>query len=330
MGLLLTFLKKRGEPMAKKELGTLQREPLRSVWPNEARDFTPWLAENLDWLGEVLEMDLELIEMERAVGSFSADILAKDISRNDSLVVIENQLEPTNHDHLGKMLTYAAGLDAKIVVWVSREVRTEHRQAVDWVNENSLHDFSFFAVEIELLRINGSAPAPNLKLVAGPNEWARSQRKNMPTERERLYHWYFSTVLERIKSDHPGVTNASKALYQSWFNFPAGRSECTYGLAFRRGPRLASELYIDSGGRELNKEFFDFLFERRDAIEKALDLPAEEEVSWERMDDRQASRIAVYLDLEDHTKEAFQPAIEWGIARLLRFREAFAEHVSSF
>ena len=148
-------------------ISRLEAVPLRELWPNEARDFTTWLAENLDWLGESLEMELSLVEQEASAGPFSADILAEDGGGNP--VVIENQLERTDHDHLGKLITYLSNLDAKIAVWVTSDPRPEHEQAIHWLNEVVPLDTAFYLVKVEAFRIENSPPAPALTVVAGPS-----------------------------------------------------------------------------------------------------------------------------------------------------------------
>ena len=146
-----------------------------AFWEDEARQFTPWLAlpENLKLLGDAIGIELEFEATESRVGIFKADIVAKEVGTDDR-VIIENQLENTDHDHLGKLLTYAAGLGAKVVVWVAEKISDDHRRALDWLNEITGESFSFFALEIELWRINDSAPAPKFNLVCRPNDWAKS------------------------------------------------------------------------------------------------------------------------------------------------------------
>ena len=153
-------------------LGRLERVDLRKIWPDEAQDFTPWLAkkENLALLDETLGLELELEETEQSVGAFSADIVCRDAA-SESLVLIENQIEPTNHTHLGQTLTYAAGLDAVTIIWIASKFRDEHRAMLDWLNEKTEAQLSFFALEIELWRIGNSAPAPKFNIVARPNDW---------------------------------------------------------------------------------------------------------------------------------------------------------------
>lgn len=158
-------------------LGRLHPVALREVWPDEAYQFTPWLAfpENLTVLGETLGMQLNAERTEAAVGGFSADILARNAVDN-SVVVIENQLEQTDHTHLGQIMTYLAGLDAKTVIWIAKRIRDEHRAAIEWLNTNTSEAFRFFAVEVELWRIGDSSPAPRFNIVVKPNDWVKLER----------------------------------------------------------------------------------------------------------------------------------------------------------
>lgn len=162
-------------------LGTLESVNIRDVWLGEASHFTPWLArvENLERLGETLAMSLEPVGTETPVGPFFADIVCKNLN-DDSTVLIENQLERTDHRHLGQIFTYAAGLDAVTIIWISPQFTEEHRAAIDWLNRITLDNFSFFAVEIELWRIGNSPPAPKFNIVAKPNDWTRAMRRKRP------------------------------------------------------------------------------------------------------------------------------------------------------
>lgn len=155
-------------------LGRLEKVPLREAWASEAADFTPWLAEegNLKLLGEAIGLELELEAQEKQVGPFRADILCKDPA-TDSWVVIENQLERTNHSHLGQILTYAAGLEAATIIWIAPEFTEEHRATLDWLNEHTTEKINFFGLEVELWRIGSSPFAPKFNVVSKPNEWSR-------------------------------------------------------------------------------------------------------------------------------------------------------------
>lgn len=154
------------------ELGTLEEVDLRQAWPHEAHGFTPWLAQHLKALAKEIGIPLKLERVEATVGSFSADILARN-PQDDSLVLIENQLEITNHDHLGKIMTYLAGLEAKVIIWVARDFRSEHLSAVRWLNDHTTDPFTFFAVRVKVMRIGDSPLAPIFEVLEKPNEWER-------------------------------------------------------------------------------------------------------------------------------------------------------------
>ena len=155
--------------MTSKQLGHLKRLEPKAVWTSEPKDFTPWLADRIDLLSQALGIEIELIGKEVAVGDFSVDLYGKDIGTENG-VVIENQLAPTDHTHMGQLLTYGAGLDAKVIIWISPSFRDEHRQAIEWLNLHT-EGLSFFGVELELLQIDDSLPAPHFKVVVQPNEW---------------------------------------------------------------------------------------------------------------------------------------------------------------
>jgi hypothetical protein len=174
-------------------LGRLERVELRDAWPHEASNFTPWLAQpdNLALLSETLGLELAFEAMEKPVDSFSADILAKDVA-TDRWVLIENQLEQTDHTHLGQILTYAAGLDAETIVWIAKEFREPHRAAIDYLNRISAPEFNFFGIQVELFRIGSSDLAPRFNLVAKPNDWSRevlAKAVSQAAASERGQHW---------------------------------------------------------------------------------------------------------------------------------------------
>lgn len=187
----------------------LTDSPLRDAWPNEARDFTPWLVDNMDRLSEALGFPLEPTGMEVAVEQFSADIVATDLGTGDR-VLIENQLEGSDHTHLGQILTYLAGLEAKVVIWIARNFDEAHLSAMRWLNENTAHEFAFFAIRLRVVRIGDSPYAPVFEVVEKPNTWERKLGKTVneaEAERTRLREEFWSRYLER----HPRLFKPTKS-----------------------------------------------------------------------------------------------------------------------
>jgi hypothetical protein len=304
------------------ELGTLLQVPPRQVWLNEAQDFTPWLAQNLNVLGEALGLDLELVSTESPVGSYSCDIEAIDKGMNRR-VVIENQLEQTDHSHLGQLLTYAAGLDAAVVIWISTKVRDEHREAIDFLNRHTREGVDFFAIALELVRIGESKPAVVFKLVASPNAWAKRAQtpgNSQLSDKMLAYRSFFQPLMDELRETHR-FTNAKAAQPQSWYLFSSGVTGVSYSVAFNGQNQLRVEFYIDVGSRERNKAIFDYYVEMREAIEAAVGTT----LLWERLDDGQASRISTALPSKTIEDAADQgPHMRaWAIRNLLEFKKAF-------
>ena len=312
--------------MTHPELESLIRLDPRTVFQNEAQDFTPWLADHLDLLGEALGLEIELIQREKPVGRYNVDIFAKEIGSGRE-IVIENQLEATDHAHLGQLLTYAAGLEASVVVWITPEFRDEHRRAVEWLNLSSAEGLSFFAVELELLRIGDSPPAPNFKLAAQPSEWQKeitAETGHDRTERQLAYHDFFSDFVRRLKSERPGFTNVSRVGYESWVHFATGRSGFAYSVAFVTGSRFRVELEIDTGDYSANRRAFNQLMEQREAYESELGEPLE----WDEVEQRRACRVHVTTDGPVDSEQARLEELKtWGIERLLKFKDIFSPRI---
>lgn len=305
--------------------GELNTVSIRDVWPKEAQDFTPWLARNLDRLGDALGMDLELVETEAEVGAFSVDVLARDLGTNRN-VVIENQYGTTNHDHLGKLITYAAGQDAFAVVWLTEEIRDEHRQALEWLNRRTDAEVHFFAVVVEVIRIDQSRPALLFKSVVFPNEWQGTDTRSSQgtdTPRRATYQSFFQTLIDELRDAH-GFTGARAAQPQNWYSFAARVRGFSYGFSFAKHSLVRAELEIRAGETETNKRLFEDLLARKDSIEKEFGGP----LTWERLESKQAARIAVYrsgnVDLSD---EELAEIRGWAVDALLRLKRAFHPHL---
>jgi len=305
----------------KTSLAKLTRLDPRTVWKSEARDFTPWLAENIALLGEVLGMDLEVVTTERSVGEFAADVLARDLSTGGE-VVIENQFGVTDHDHLGKLLTYASGLDATALVWISEEIRDEHRQALEWLNERTDSETMLFAIVLELLQINESQPAVNLKPIVFPNKWQKATRRigrAAPSPRAEAYRGFFQVLIDELREKHK-FTGNRVAQPQNWQTYSSGVSGVVYGTSFAQGGRARVELYIDQGDAAANKELFDWLAAKSSEIEAALGFP----VQWDRLDDRQASRIAIYrpgtIESDEKTLSEIR---QWMLENVMALKQQF-------
>lgn len=309
------------------EFGEIKKVPLREIWPNEATIFTPWLASNIESLGKALGLELELAEKEASVGDFSLDLLAKDLGSSQT-VIIENQLTQTDHDHLGKLLTYAAGFSASVIVWVAETIRDEHRQALEWLNQRTDIDTQFFGVVIEVLKIDESKPAFNFKPVVYPNEWQKLKKQktssNISSKGEK-YRSYFQSLIDELRKKHK-FTGAKVGQPQSWYSFSTGIKGIYYGANFAMGGKARTEIYIDQGDYDQNKNLFDALKNELIEIENKYGSSFE----WERLDDKRSCRIALYCDgTIDASDSELEQIRKWHIDNLLKIKEIFMPHIKS-
>ena len=311
-------------------LGRLQRDDLRNIWVSEAADFTPWLAqpENLAILGEALGLTLELEAQERTVGPFRADILCRDIG-NDHWVLIENQLERTDHGHLGQLLTYASGLEDVTIVWIAAQFTEEHRSTLDWLNKITDDSFRFFGLEVELWRIGDSPAAPKFNVVCKPNNWshsvaqaARAIDESELSETRILQRNYWAALNKVFDALRGPIAGNKKPQPQAWMSFPIGRSRFHLNaVMIRPENKIRAELYI--GGNRA-KIFFKLLQREQETIERELGYP----LDWEELPDQQDCRISSYhkdVDPEDETDWLRQH--EWLAKRLNQMHGVFAQRV---
>ena len=263
----------------------ITRIPLRQVWKHEALDFTVWLEENIDVLNEVLRLELVNVEREQSAGAFSVDLVAEE---NGRIAVIENQLEKSDHDHLGKVITYLTMMDAKIGIWIVAEPRPEHVKAIAWLNESS--SASFYLLKVEAIKIGDSAPAPLLTLITGPSEEVAQagKAKKELAERNIQRKKYWASLLELSKQKTKLHSNISAGIY-NWIGSPAGLPSGIWLVYAIRKHDAQAELYIDQDKDtgEGNLEIFNKLFENKETIEKEFGAEPE----WEGLEGKRACRI---------------------------------------
>jgi hypothetical protein len=271
--------------MSNPNIGKLERVPLRQVWEHEAYNFTQWLQENIDVLNTALDLNLVNVDREQAAGSFSIDLVAED--EGGGTVIIENQLEKSNHDHLGKLITYLTGMDAKAAIWIVSDPRPEHVAAVAWLNESS--SASFYMVKVEAVRIGESPVAPLFTLIVGPSDETKEvgQTKKEIAECSLIRKRWWTQLVERsakITKLHAHLTPG----VAGWIGTTCGVSGLNFNYVVTQD-ECAAELYIDRGkGADAeNKSIFDQLFAHKAEIDTAFGAT----LSWERLEEKRACRI---------------------------------------
>jgi hypothetical protein len=309
------------------EFAELSHIDPRQYWKHEAHEFTPWLYANIERLGKAVGLTIEATMKESAVGDFSLDILATDVASNRP-VIIENQLGATDHGHLGKLLTYAGGTDAAVVVWVATELREEHRQALEWLNSKTVEGVDFFAVVLEVVKIGDSLPAVVFTPVVRPNEWQKQAFKaahSVPSEKREKYRQFYQPLLDELREKYH-FTNAKAAQAQCWYAFSSGRTGFKYSANFTGDNTVRAEVYIDCEDGAANKAAFDTLFAQRKEIEAAFGEPLE----WQRLDDRRACRICIHREGSVEDNEAKLAEIRaWLIQRLLKIKQVFGPRIGN-
>lgn len=304
-------------------LGKLKKIDLREAWKHEANDFTRWLSqeENLRLLGDEIDYEIVLVQTEAAVGDFNVDILAEE-ENTKKKIIIENQLEITNHDHLGKLITYASGYEAGVVVWVVSDVREEHRQAIDWLNEHTDESIEFYLVKIELWQIGDSPYAPKFEIISKPNDWARTvkdsagQGKLTQTKLDQLEFWnqFKSYGLQNKTKLH-----LRKTYPQHWTDISIGDSEAHIALTINSKEGLfATELYISD-----NKTLYAQLLQHKDEIEKELG----EKVEWMELPGKKASRIKISKPADFNNKANWENYFEWLLRKAEKFHSVFPKYL---
>lgn len=301
------------------KLGKLKEIDIRTVWAHEQYDFSKWLAteENIKELGDVLNLSLTEIETEKFVGSYRCDIVCKDEITGKS-VLIENQLEPTNHDHLGKIITYASGLDASVVVWVVASAREEHASAIEWLNKHTTSDVDFFLIEVHAYTIGDSAPAPMFKVIEQPNDFAKSV-KSLANSGElnesqvrRLEFW---NMLNDALDQKGKPFNKHKATTDHWYTVAVGSSQCYISIDLvNKEHKIRVGLWVTD-----NKEMYDMFYSHREEIEAAFGEP----LDWDRLDNKKASIFSTSIPgLNFNKQDNYPELIDMAIEKTVKLREA--------
>ena len=301
------------------DVTTLSPVNIRDVWPDEAADFTPWLGDNLRLLGQALGLDLELVETEAPTGSFSLDVLATDTGRRCT-VITENRLERTDHDHLGKVLTYASGHNADVAVWISREMRDEHRQSIDWLNQRTGADTEFYGVEVRAVSIDGSRPACLFDVVARPNETRKAvvdRGRPEQTEDREGNRLFWEGVLDQLRDVH-GLTNRRNGSPGKWQGVPSAIPWIRYNTWFDAGGKAYVHFSLESYDTDVNKLLFDRMEAEKHEIETKFGQP----LDWERLNRSKSSRLGLSRPATlDDSEEALNATREWMVDSVVRFSQ---------
>ena len=303
-------------------LGTLKEiTDLRSIWPHEALNFTPWGAENVDLLADAVGLDITVDETESSVGDFNVDIYASETG-TDRKIIIENQLEDTDHDHLGKLITYASGKGADVVIWVVKHAREEHKAAVEWLNNHTDDKIGFFLCEIKLFQIGDSQIAPAFTVVERPNDWTKEIRKTASansTQQQRLEYWQAFNDYAFSDANFSRIFNKRKPTTDHWMDFSIGSSACHIAVSqIQKRKAVDVELYIND-----DKELFKSLFAHKDEIEKNMEM----ELEWKELPERKASRILIEKTVDLDDRATWPEQFDYIMDTCIKMKRAFKRYL---
>ncbi|MBK7357733.1 MAG: DUF4268 domain-containing protein [Saprospiraceae bacterium] len=303
-------------------LGKLKKVELREGWKHEAMDFTKWLAqeENLLLLSNEIGFDIKLIQTEAKVGSFNVDILGEEENTGHK-IIIENQLEITNHDHLGKIITYASGYDARIIIWVVKDVREEHRRAIDWLNENTNEEIGFYLLKIELWQIADSPLAPKFEIISKPNDWAKAVKNSVEsteltdTKIKQLQFWdAFKSYAQQTNT----TLRFQKSYPQHWTHISIGSSDCHISLTINSRENLFGvELYIPD-----NKD----LYSKLSGVKSQIEAELSEKLEWMELPEKKASRIKVSYTGYFEQEKNWETYFSWLLGVAEKFKLVFPKY----
>lgn len=302
-------------------LGEIKKVQLRKIWKNEAYDFTPWLAENLEQIGEAIGLELEFEAKEVSVGPFSADILAKDTG-TDKFVVIENQLEKTNHDHLGKCITYASVLDASAVIWIASRFTDEHKKALDWLNDHTSEEIGFYGIKVELWQIDNSQPAVRFNVVSQPNSAVRQATKRKEqgelTDTRKTQFEFWTEFREKLANSGK-IRSLQTPRPQYWFDVALGKSGINLSNTFNTDRNeIGVRVYI---GNKKADEWLPYFESKKDIIESKIGSV----LVWNPNPDNRDKVITLIKHFDLENKENWKAAIDWLTEYTIKFKETFSK-----
>ncbi|MBO7641964.1 MAG: DUF4268 domain-containing protein [Alphaproteobacteria bacterium] len=298
---------------------------LKSVWPHEAQDFTPWLfqEENIEQLADAIDLDITVEETESKVGKFSADIFAKETG-TDRRIIIENQLKDTNHDHLGKIITYAAGKNASYIVWIVKHAQEEHKAAIEWLNENTNDDIGFFLCEIKLYQIDNSRIAPMFVTVSTPNGWKKGQKRlenEELSESKRSHEIFWSAFNEYAwkNQEFAKTFHKRKAQPNHWYSLSIGTSKAHINLVrFSRANSVTVDFLIPN-----DKQIFDRLYAHKNEIEEETGI----KFDWCRMDDKKGSSVRVKDNFTFQKGTDLSEGFDWLMNVSMKIKTIFLKYM---
>ncbi|MDD5510355.1 MAG: DUF4268 domain-containing protein [Dehalococcoidales bacterium] len=307
------------------QLGKLEKVNLREIWKREATDFTHWLSkeENLSILATEIGISMQLERIEANVGRFSADILAKE-DKTERMVIIENQLGQTDHDHFGKLFTYGSGYDAGILVWICSDVREEHRKAIDWLNEKTDNSVNIFLVKMEVWKIGDSRPAPKFQIICSPNNWSKTVKEfgiNELTETNKLQLEFWTDFNAYLQNNHVNL-RSKKPQPQHWYDItlkdiPSTQAYLSLTVSFGQN-FIRCEFYIPN-----NKDLYHSVFQNRSAIEEELDL----KLAWQENPKAKASGAHIRNNnIKLKSRGEWREAYKWMVEMAGKFATTFPKY----
>ena len=309
------------------DFGKLKKISPRDVWGREDLDFTNWLSEsdNLGLLSDELGIEMSVVETESSVGSFKVDILAK--GQNGDKIVIENQLERTDHDHLGKIITYASGKNASTVIWIVREFKEEHKQAVDWLNEYTDPKLKFFLLKLEIWQIGDSKKAPKFQIISRPNDWAKavkessSQRMTSPKAMQLYDFW---NKFNEYATDQGAKLGFSPVRPTAWYPINIGHSSANIILTLSKNKKeIGCRLNIKNAEP---KELYKFLLKEKAQIETKIGF----KLQWEELPNRDSSAIFVKIEVDWTETKRWKECFKWCLEKSVKFNEVFPSLIKNF